>query len=104
MFILRLNDMRTSHVENLTSIARADTPDELMQLMENEKVEPYSEHNNGHWDKSYQKGGPLEWYNEPFSLEHSIIGVLSEDEWVADARRRYKDEIMSLPTAGELHG
>ena len=96
MFILQLNDMRALNVENLRPVARAETKEELQRLLDNEKVESYSD---GRWGKSYRHGGPLEWYNTPCSVDPSIVSVGSADEWAEKARQQFEEQIMSLPTA-----
>ena len=43
MFVLQLNDMRASNVENLSPVARAETSEELQRFLDNEKVEYYND-------------------------------------------------------------
>lgn len=94
MHILQLNDMRSSKVENLTPIARAETKKILETFMEKEKTDLYSD---DRWQKNYRQGGPLEWYNPPFSMNAHILNVGSADEWAATARREFEETIMRLP-------
>ena len=96
MFMLQMNDMRASSVENLTGVARAETGEELQRLLDTEGVASYPD---GPWNKSYRKGGPLEWYNPPFSLAAGIVNVGSADKWAANARTKFEEQIMVLPTA-----
>ena len=96
MYILQLNDMRSANVENLQKVARAETSEELQRLLDSEKVESY---NDGRWHKSYRQGGPLEWYNAPYNFEPSIMSVGSADEWAANARMQFEQQIMTLPEA-----
>jgi hypothetical protein len=96
MYILRLNDMRAANVENLQPVARAETNEELQRFINGEKVDLYQD---GKWAKVYKKGGPLEWYNAPYNFEPSIVTVGSADEWAANARAQFEEQIMSLPAA-----
>jgi hypothetical protein len=92
VWILYLNDMRSSHVEDVQPIARSDTQEELQALMNKEKVEAYSEPtelpptspesepsnydyraNSRTWVKSFRKGGPLEWFNPPYPGDSNCI-------------------------------
>ena len=93
MFILQLNDMRSSNVENLTAVARAESKEDLEQFMKAEKIES---HTDGQWLKSFRQGGPLEWYNQPFSYDQTIINVGSADEWASNARMNFDQQIMAL--------
>jgi len=83
MYILKLNDMRSSQVETLTTVARADTKEELEALMDREKVESYRDDN---WWKTYRKGGPLEWFNPPCGPYEFIVNVGTQEDWEARAR------------------
>lgn len=96
MFVLQLNDMRASNVENLSPVARAETIEELQRFLDNEKVEYY---NDDRWRKSYRQGGPLEWYNSPFTGDQAIVNMGSADEWAANAKQQFEEQIMILPTA-----
>jgi|GEM_PF-6461694 len=96
MFILQLNDMRSSNIENLCPVARAETAQELERFMEDEIVEAYRD---GGWGKQYREGGPLEWYNPPYSFDQNIVDVGSADEWAANARREFEERIMAIPVA-----
>jgi hypothetical protein len=62
MYVLVLNDMRSSNIEHLTPVACAESYAELEALLSRERVEPYSD---GRWGKSFRAGGPLEWRNPP---------------------------------------
>lgn len=94
MFILQLNDMRASNVENLFPVARFETKENLEQFLEREKVEKYEEKN---WIKAYRKDGPLEWYNPPYSFDSYCIDVGNADDWASDARKKYDYQILTLP-------
>lgn len=41
MYVLFLNDMRQSKSEFLEPVARSESPDDLIALLENNKSEPY---------------------------------------------------------------
>lgn len=62
VWILVLNDMRSSRFEQLTPAARASTREQLVDLMDEERVPSYKD---GSWGKSFREGGPLEWFNQP---------------------------------------
>lgn len=89
MYILRLNDMRTPKIEMYEVVAKSEDPEKLEQWMLSEKVEPYREDN---WGKVFRKGGPLEWYNAPERcFGQGIVQICSEEEYVEDARSRYRE-------------
>lgn len=105
MFILQLNDMR-GRPELLTPIARAEVVDDLVAIMDREKVEPYSDPTKpgGAWTKHFRNGGPLEWFNLPKGEVHDndapyVINIGTEDEWAEMARHDYRDRVMGLPEA-----
>jgi len=65
-YVLRLNDMRMGKIEHAALVCKAATPEELIQFLNEEKVEPYiDERESRRWGKSFRKGGPLEWFNPP---------------------------------------
>jgi hypothetical protein len=87
MWILALNDMRAPKIETSEFVARADVAEKLHQWMRDERVEPYTEDN---WRKVFKKGGPLEWYNEPFSgMGQGVMYFGTEEEWVQRALKNY---------------
>lgn len=99
MWVLLLNDMRHAHIEQLTPVARAETKEQLIAFLQRETVEPYQD---DHWSKTFKKGGPLEWFNPPWSNEpEHYQDVQSEDEWAEAARRRYRNTILCIPKVGE---
>jgi len=94
MWILRLNDMRSPKAEMYEVVAKSEDNNKLEQWLQCEKVEPYQEDN---WRKVFRKGGPLEWYNWPESYSvQGIFCICSEEEYVEDARRRYRELMDSL--------
>ena len=68
-WVLLLNDMRTDHFENLQPVCQASSHEELEALVERETVSTYKDDKgNGDgswWGKTFRKGGPLEWCNQP---------------------------------------
>lgn len=88
MWVLYLNDMRSSHIETLTPAVRAESRQQLLDLLERERVESYRS-DDGRWAKSFRQGGPLEWFNPPYprELERQIV----------DADRQFRDFIRSIP-------
>ncbi len=89
MWVLMLNDMRSSKAEILEAVAKAETKEQLEAFIERERVEPYSDPIENpredtayaafpkSWGKTFRKGGPLEWYNPPFRsyIERHFIDV-----------------------------
>jgi hypothetical protein len=94
MYILQLNDMRSSQIEITSPVARAETREELEAFIERERVETYKD---GQWSKSFRQGGPLEWRNPPWGFEEHIIDVQTEDDWAARARENYRELKNSIP-------
>ncbi len=68
MFVLVLNDMRSSHIETPFSVCLGETREEILDLIKRETVEVYKD---GKWGKTFRKGGPLEWYNRGWSEDFS---------------------------------
>lgn len=74
MWVLMLNDMRSSNIENMFPVCRAESYDALLAFVDREKVDPYRD---GPWGKNFRVGGPLEWYNPPFTFpSESFIDML----------------------------
>lgn len=96
MFVLQLNDMRSSNIENIEPVARAETAEALEKFMAGETVEGYKD---GNWGKCHRAGGPLEWFNKPFSMDQHIVDVGTVEDWVRDAAERYENNIMSIHSA-----
>lgn len=98
MYILRLNDMRGPKVEVLTDICIADTKEELENFIKTETVESYKDETpENKWTKVFKKGGPLEWYNPPTSIDHCFMEILSEEDYVERKRTEYKNFLESIP-------
>jgi len=75
VFVLLLNDMRYSNVENCCVVAVANNRKHLVEWAEEQK-HPETEKNgavqsgwkDGQWGKFYRKGSDLEWFNTPFEV------------------------------------
>ena len=79
MFVLQLNDMRSATPEMLSSVARAETKEELESFLEDQKVESYRD---GQWAKSFKKGGLLEWCNQPYDDDQTFVDMdLWRKQW-----------------------
>jgi len=63
MFILVMNDMRYANIETLSELCWASSVEEIDAFLASETVEGYRDER---WGKSYRKGGPLEWKNQPY--------------------------------------
>lgn len=85
MWILQLNDMRSSKIEISTTVVRAETKEELESFIERERVEGYHDDN---WGKGFRKDGPLEWFNQP-SNNHF--------EPYVDMGLWWQNNVMSIP-------
>lgn len=93
MWILRLHDMRSPKIEMYEVVARCASNEKLEQWVQLERVERYRD---GEWEKTFRKGGPLEWYNEPYGqFSQGIFNICSEEECVEDARQRYREFLNS---------
>jgi hypothetical protein len=122
-FFLFLNDMRSSHVEELTRVCRADSVEELQALIDRERVELYTDtgshaivnytdsvaRNAGRavlepipayrWGKGFRKGGPLEWFNPPHEYKLTpqfVVTVPSEQEYLDKVRIDYQQTIFNV--------
>lgn len=121
-FVLVLNDMRAPQIEMGTEVCRAETAQEIADLLESEAVDPYQD---GQWGKKYRAGGPLEWFNPCWRMDeqpdgsigdphygHGIINAGTLDERLGRLPRDgsqdealrdwWSREIMGLPSAAEL--
>lgn len=96
-YVLCLNHMKSPKIEMTDVICWSESKKDLEWLLESEHVGHYSdsgehailhysdgmaqaagkvvkEHVNDYtWGKTYRKGGPLEWYNEPLEVFHQGI-------------------------------
>ena len=92
MWVLLLNDMRSSHFEDVHPVFRAETREELDRLLQSEKVSSYRD---GRWAKSFRQGGPLEWFNYPYDNPFRNVGT--REDWMNDAGKRYDSQIEVVP-------
>ena len=95
MWLLRLNDMRSSKIENLQNVCVAESKEELESFLKSQEAEPYNDtgsnsiHGNSYtYRKSYKKGGPLEWYNKPydFQIEKHLFSMESYTKYCEQLR------------------
>lgn len=95
MWVLRLNDMRAANIENLTLVATATEREALERHVAGEKVELYRD---GQWAKVFRKGGPMEWFNDPWNVEEAYIYAGTRDEWANTAAENWDNQIGALPS------
>ena len=97
-WILLLNDMRSSNIEILVPVARAENRSDLEALLTREKVTPYR--TDDRWCKSFRQGGPLEWFNAPFSFDdgQTFVNVGTREDWMIRAGEDWDRKVMSIPT------
>lgn len=66
-YALLLNDMRSSNIENLRTVATAPTREELIAFHDGElAAEPWTD--GDRWRKSFKAGSELEWCNPASDL------------------------------------
>ena len=74
-WVLFLNDMRSSHIEDVVPALCGESPEELVEAMRKAKAsESWSD---GRWGKTFKKDSPLEWFNYP--LSDSIESLLNRE-------------------------
>ncbi len=100
MFILQLNPMM-GNFESLRPVARAETKDALMAYVEAQRVEGYSDEDGqnmcgGKLNKSFRKGGVLEFFNPP-DREECFVDVGTKEDWAQQAMARYEQTVNSIP-------
>jgi len=98
MWVMLLNDMRASNIENIQPRFRAETKEQLLAFLESERVEPYRD---GQWGKVYRQGGPLEWCNPPYDFEDHLhfLDAGTEDDWALSGRQNYQETVMGIQPA-----
>jgi hypothetical protein len=101
MFVLQLNDMRLPKSEMLGPVARSEKIEDLIKLMDDEKVPEYLSQDN-RWRKQFRQGGPLEWFNPPMGEVHLndepyILNLGTAEDWATQARADYEKNVMSIP-------
>lgn len=99
-WILNLNDMRFSHIQELTFVCWANTIEELKDFVNQETVEPYRDDK---WGKTFRKFGPLEWYNRPWEFNESNHFLQPPQTIIAHGILEYRAPvIVNLPTIDDL--
>lgn len=113
MFVLVLNDMRSAQVEDSVMVCRSETEGAINELLKRESVETYKDPKgtpywlesprsggaiyieptieDGWWGKTFRKGGPLEWYNQP-SPWHGQ-GIRDPEVLARESGCNYREEI-----------
>lgn len=66
LYVLMLNDMRASNIENLHAVKWGPDRDELVRFHNDARVEPYVDNT---WRKQFPKGHELEWCNPSDDLK-----------------------------------
>jgi hypothetical protein len=107
MFLLQLNSIY-ERPENRDILFRAETREELIAFVQRERVDQYVdvEENNPKYtyNKSFRKGGPLEGFNPPDSVDDPscYVNVRTLEEHLKDTeqfcRKRWDETVMSRPT------
>jgi len=89
MWVLLLNDMRASNIENIQPCFRAESKEQLRAFLEAESVDGYKD---GQWSKAYRQGGPLEWCNPPWDHDDHLHfqDAGTEDDWANNVRQNYQ--------------
>lgn len=97
VYILVLNDMRSSNYETMTTVARANSIQELVDLVESELTTPYRD---GQWNKSFRAGGPLEWFNPPVGkIEKYVINFTEQQQRAHEELEKQKESVLrEVPT------
>ena len=79
-FVLALNDMRSSNIENTMIACRSNTRESLERLMQQEAVP--GGWRDGQWGKTFKQGGILEWFNPPDLYFGQGIHEIDTDEMI----------------------
>jgi hypothetical protein len=90
--------------EAFDSVARASTRQSLLDFIQRERVEPYSD---GQWKKVFRKGGPLEWYNPPSFTDTFFIEIgttIERSDWLAMADRQWQLTMAPLLALSDVSG
>lgn len=104
VYVLWLNDMRASNIENLQPVAWAESSECIEGLLRRERVDGYRD---GQWGKSFRKDGPLEWFNPPSEPGGGLVGGIrqhSELEVRDGVLYRPAVPILDLPSVTMLGG
>lgn len=114
MWVLLLNDMRSSKFELLQPVFRAESKEALKAYVESQKVPEYktpmvrfadgpkgigSEKVTHSFSKGFKAGGPLEWFNAPLDFHEGEYYIdVGTDENLEPAKLEYfKNNVLSIP-------
>lgn len=108
-WLLQMNHMR-GRTEDMVYICYAETKEELVELLEKERVETYQTEGENlysglktKWTKVFRKGGPLEWMNPPGeNRQDNFIDIGTEEDWENRARLDYNNLLMSIPAIDQI--
>lgn len=108
MWLLRLNDMRTSHREGLVTVCRAETREELEELVRDETVEHYTdpaepkEKESYLFHKTFRKDSTLEWYNRPWG-DQSYVYLGTKEDHLREASYSWDRMLEEIPEAEDMY-
>lgn len=94
-WVLVLNDMRSSNVEIVQPVCRAESKEALQAFINRERA-PES-YRDGSWAKTFKHGSILEWFNPPWNDCESFQDVGQESDWVQRAIQNYSRNVLGLP-------
>jgi len=106
MYVLCLNDMRSSKIEILQDVARAETKEQLKAFVEKHKVEPYL--TDERWSKVFKQDGILEWFNPPYDHqeEHHFRHITPIEKLLAEVTENigtsYRKFLEEIPDVGKV--
>ncbi len=98
-YVLFLNDMRASQIENVQPVFQAETPEELVALVDRERVEGYGD---GQWSKRFRAGGPLEWYNDPEKGFGHITKIVVVPSQYVDCMAMWESQVNGIRPVSEI--
>jgi len=104
MWILILNPI-TDQAEISIPVARAETKEQLIALLEKEKVEPYKKavynsfcnKNDYIYTKYFKEGSLFEDFNPPAN-DACFVNVGTLDDWIQKTVEKWNNTIMSIPS------
>ena len=94
MFVLMLNDMRSSNIEITSPVLKGSSKKSIITYLERERVPAYRD---GRWYKTFRQGSMLEWCNQPD--DRSFVDVGTRETWAARAAAQFDQQINGLPEA-----
>lgn len=118
MWVLLLNDMRSSKVEVLQPVFRHETKEKLKDYLEQQKVPGYqttmerfgdgpkgigTEKIIHTFNKGFKQGGPLEWFNAPndFHEAEHFIDVGTDENLGPIKLEFWKNNVITIPVVPE---